>query len=124
MALDGFETSAVFFGDDGAAVAGEGFTFDFGRKIMSSDEISDEFRTEGNDGWILLFASEEHNARESRTRIFIDDFAIRCFGVLVEDEAGFEEGVLFGRRKDEVIDPLEEIGAGFVAHAVGELAGE
>ena len=124
MAFDGFEACAVFFGDDGAAIAGERLAFDFGGKIVGSDEVGNELRAESNDGWILFFAGAEHDAREGGAWIFIDGFAVRGFGALVGDEASFKEGILLGRGKDYVIHPFEEIGAGFIAHAVGELAGE
>jgi hypothetical protein len=48
MAFDGFEPSAIFFGEDSAAIAREGFAFNLCRKIMSGDEIGDEFRMESD----------------------------------------------------------------------------
>lgn len=96
VALDGFQAGAVFFGNDNAAITRERFAFDFGGKIVSSDEVGDELRTESDDGWILLFGRAQHDPREGRAWIFINGFAVRSFSILFEDKADFEKGILFG----------------------------
>jgi hypothetical protein len=45
----------------------------------------------------LFFAGPQHDARKSSARVFIDGFAVRGLGLVVEEEAGVEQGVLFGR---------------------------
>jgi len=124
VALDRFEAGSVFFRDNCAAIAGEGFAFDFGGKIVSGNEIGDEFRAQRDDGGILFISGTKHHARQGGARVFIDDFAVGGFDRFVGDETGLEEVVLFGRGNDEVVDPFEEVGAGLFPHAVSEIVGE
>lgn len=124
MSLYGFELGAVLFGDNDSAITGERFAFNLGGKIVSGNEIGHKFRAESDDGGILFFAGTKHYTRKSCARIFIYRFAIGTFSFVVQDETGFEQSILFGRRDDEMVNPFEEIRAGFVAHAVGEPASE
>lgn len=91
---------------------------------MSGNEIGDRFGPDSDDRRVLFFTGAEHDAGKSRAGVFVDGFAVRGFGLGVEGETGFEQSVLFRRRKDEVINPFEEISAGFITHAVGQTAGE
>ena len=56
--------------------------------------------------------------------MFIDRLAIRRLGLRVGHEARFAQGLLLARSQHEMIDPFKEVGAGLVAHAVREAAGE
>ena len=72
----------------------------------------------------MFFAGAKHDARKSGARVFINRFAVRALGVVVRNEPRSEQRVIFGVRNDDVVNPFEEVSAGFIAHAVSELAGE
>ena len=56
--------------------------------------------------------------------MLIDRFVVGRFGAVFEHEACGQQCRFLIRREDQVIHPFEEVGAGLVAHAVGESAGE
>ena len=47
--FDGFQARTVFFRDNGATVAREGFPLDFGRKVVSGNEIGNEFGAQSDE---------------------------------------------------------------------------
>ena len=88
---------------------------------MAGDEVGDELRPEGDDG---RAAPQEHT-RQGGPGVFIDRLAVGRLGPAGHARSPRQRGPLASAgRKHEMVHPLKEVGAGLVAHAVGEPAGE